>query len=278
LGGPLVDADGKVHALYMSFAYEDDREIREREWAMPAAIVQESLRMHQSKQPYYSIDARLTYRPLAEARQFGLPDEWLLRYNNLPADVRRVLYVTQLIPNTDAAEKLSSGDVLIAIDGELVSELFTAELLSQKPSVTLTVLRDGAVQTVTLAPSELSGLGTERLISWAGATFQDSFPDIGYQKGVEFPGVYIAGTSEGSPALWDRLYRNRFVVAVEGQPVNTLDDFLALVKSREQDEITRLTVVSMSGRKRIVTVKPEYNFWPTSLLEAVWSAACWPRL
>ena len=112
-------------------------------------------------------------------------------------------------------------------------------------------------------PSTLNALGTQRFVSWAGASFQNTFSDVGYQKGVDFPGVYIAGTADGSPALWDRLYRNRFVVAVDGVEVNDLDDFLEQVSSREQDEITRLTVVSMSGRKRIVTVQPEYNYWPT---------------
>ena len=263
LGGPLVDESGQVHAVYMSFAFEEDREIREREWAMPAAVLAESLRMYQSGSPYYSLDTRLEYRPLALAREYGLPDEWLMQYFDLPADIRRVLYVDQLIPNTDAADKLSSGDVLIAIDGKVVSELFLAETLSQKPTVSLTILRDGEVLNVSLNPSTVEALGTTRLVSWAGATFQESFSDIGYQKGVDFPGVYIASTSEGSPALWDRLYRNRFVVAVEGQTVNNLDEFLSQVKARAQDEITRLTIVSMSGRKRIVTVKPEYNFWPT---------------
>jgi S1-C subfamily serine protease len=276
LGGPLVDGNGVVQAVYMSFAYEDEREIKEREWAMPASVLLESLRMYRSDKPYFSLDARLAYRPLSLAREYGLPDEWLLRYNNLPADIRRVLYITQITPNTDAALKLASGDVVLAIDDVLVSELITAEILSQKPLLSLTVLRDGAVQTVQLSPSEVSGLGTVRLVSWAGATFQESFTDIGYQKGVDFPGVYIANTAEGSPALWDRLYRNRFVVAVEGEPVNNLDDLLAQVKKRGQDEITRLTILSMSGRKSIVTVKPEYNFWPT--FEIVRTDADWQRV
>lgn len=263
LGGPLVDANGEVHAVYMSFAFEEDREIRQREWAMPASVVLESLQMYQSGSPYYSLDVKLAYQPLGEARKFGLPDEWLLRYNNLPADVRRVLYVTQVIPGTDAAAKLASGDMVIAIDDELVSDLFVAESLSQKSSVNLIILRAGEVLKVVVEPSTLNALGTQRFVSWAGASFQNTFSDVGYQKGVDFPGVYIAGTADGSPALWDRLYRNRFVVAVDGVEVNDLDDFLEQVSSREQDEITRLTVVSMSGRKRIVTVQPEYNFWPT---------------
>jgi len=276
LGGPLVDQDGLVHAVYMSFAFEEDREIKEREWAMPSSLLLESLKMYRSAEPYYSMDATLNYQPLAVARRYGLPDEWLSRYNQQPAEIRRVLYISQIIPNTDAASKLAPGDFLIAIDGVLVSELFTAEKLSQKPAIDLTVLRDGLITTVELNPSELSSLGTKRLVSWGGATFQSTFADIGYQKGVDFPGVYIASTQEGSPALWDRLYRNRFVIAVEGEPVNNLDDLLALVKARKQDEITRLTVISMSGRKSIITVKPEYNFWPT--FEIVRTDDGWQRV
>ncbi|NND89288.1 MAG: hypothetical protein HKN42_00390 [Granulosicoccus sp.] len=263
LGGPLVDERGVVHAVYMSFAYEEDREIRQREWAMPAALIRESLRIYRSGVPYYSLDARLSYQPLSVARQYGLPDDWLLRYNELPADIRRVLYVTQLVPGTDAAGKLVSGDMILAIDDQLVSELFTAETLAQRPAIELTLLRGGKLMSVEIAPSELDTLGTRRIVSWSGATFQSPFTDISYQKAVNFPGVYIADTEDGSPAIWDGLYRNRFVVAVDGQPVEDLDGFVDLVSELEQDQITRLTVMSMSGRKQIITVQPEYNFWPT---------------
>lgn len=263
LGGPLVDESGMVHAVYMSFAYEDNRQIKQREWAMPAAVVLEALRMYRSNQPFYSLDAHLSYQPLSIARQYGLPDSWLMRFNELPADMRRVLDISKLVPGTDAADKLNSGDILLAINGELVSDLFIAETLSQRSDLDLTVLRAGEVIQVALVPSTLSTLGTQRIVSWAGATFENVFSDIGFQKTVDFPGVYIADTEDGSPALWDGLYRNRFVVAIDGSAINDLDEFLALVAKREQDQITRLTVVSMSGRKQIVTVQPEYNFWPT---------------
>ncbi len=276
LGGPLVDENGVVHAVYMSFAYEESREIRQREWAMPASVIAEALRQYRSQSPFYSLDIRMNYQPLSSARQLGLPDDWLRRYNALPAQQRRVLYVDQVIPGTDAEGKLYSGDVVLAIDNELVSELFQAERLAQHPAVSLLVLRRGEVMEIELAPSILDALGTDRMVSWAGAVFQESFDDIGYQKGVDFPGVYIASTEEGSPSLWDGLYRNRFVVAVDGVAIETLDDFLSEVNTRTQDEITRLTVVSMSGRKRIVTVQPEYNFWPT--FEIKRTIAGWKRV
>ncbi len=263
LGGPFVDENGDVHAVYMSFAFEESREIKQHEWAMPASIILETLRMYQSNNPYHSLDVRMAYRTISQARQLGLPRHWLDRYIELPANNRKVLYIEQIVPSTDAHEKLQPGDILLAIEGELVADLYTAEVMSQQSDVALTLLRAGNVIDVSLKPSLLHGVGTQRLVSWAGAQFQEPHHEIGYLKGVHFPGVYIAGTEQGSPALWDGLYRNRFVTHVDGEPVEDLDGFLALIGKKAQDSDTRLSVVSVSGRKSIVTVAPEYNFWPT---------------
>ncbi len=276
LGGPLVDADGTVHAVYMSFAYEEGREIQQREWAMPASVVRQTLELFQAQEPYHSLDIKMRYRPLYTAQQLGLPSEWLARYNKLPAEVRRVIYIEQVVPDTHAAEQLRSGDLLIAIDEQLVSDLFEAENLAQQASVNVTVLRDGKLLELTVRTSALDPLGTQRVISWAGANFQAPFIDIAYQKNVSFPGVYIADTKDGSPALWDGLYRNRFVIAMDDKPINTMDEFLDAAQAREQDQITRLTLITMSGQKEVVTVQPEYNFWPT--FEVRRSDAGWERI
>ncbi len=263
LGGPIVDASGTVHGLYMSFAYESRREIRQSEFAMPAHVIAESLRLYRNDEPYRSLDVRLAYRPLSFARELGLPDERLRSVLALPAEARRALYVEQVVPNTHAAEVLRAGDVVLAIDGRTLTDLFDAERYSQKASVTLDVLRDGQVRSVELRPSTVEARGTDRVVSWAGALFQAPHPDIAWEKGVDFPGVYIADTADGSPALWDELWRNRFVTAVDGVAVANLDEFLDAVGAKRQDEITRLSTVSMAGRRAIVTVQPEYGFWPT---------------
>ncbi len=263
VGGPVVDESGAVHAVQMSFAFEEGRDIVQQDYALPVAVVAESIRLFKSGQPYRSIDARLSYRSLSVAREWGLSDEWLRRYNSLEADKRRVLYVEQVVPSTATAKVIQPGDVILAVNDELVTSLFDAELRSQEPNVSLTILSGGTEQTVTIEPGSLNVQGTDRLVSWGGALFQEPMHTIGYFKSVQFPGVYIADTDEGSPALWDGLYRNRFVTAVDGEPVNNLDDLLRLLTQKRQDEVTRLSLVSMSGRKRIVTVEPEYNFWPT---------------
>ena len=276
LGGPFVDENALVHAVYMSFAYEDGREIHQREWAMPASVIKEALRMYTSGSSYYSLDVLLDYRSISEAAQLGLPVDWLQRFNELASDFRKVLYVEQVVPSTQAFEKLQTGDFLLAINGELISDLFQAELNSQLPQVELTLLRGGNIIELMLEPSQLSALGTQRLISWAGALFQEKHVEIGFSKGVDFSGVYITDTAAGSPALWDGLYRNRMVSAVDGEPVENLDDMLAQIMKKQQDEITRLSLISMSGRKSVITLQPEYHFWPT--FEIRRDASGWQRI
>jgi len=131
LGGPFVDENGDVHAMFMSFAYEEGRDIKQSEWAMPASVILETLRMYQSSSPFYSLDVQLNYRSISFARQLGLPQEWLDRYIDLPSDRRKVLYVAQVVPATDAEQKMQPGDVLLAIEDELVTDLLTAEVMSQ---------------------------------------------------------------------------------------------------------------------------------------------------
>lgn len=263
LGGPVIDGDGFIHALWMSFAYQEGKDVKEAEWALPIEVLTETIKSYRENKAYYSLDASLYYKSLADAIQYGLNDEWLQRFQSLPATQRRVLMVQQTIPGSDASEKLGAGDVLLSINGQIVTDLQGAEALAQQAELELEVLRSGSVETIQLSTSQLDGKGTNRVVSWAGAMFQEPHRDIALYEGLNVPGVYIAYTEPGSPALWDRLYRNRMIVEVNGKAVTGLDDFLERIKMIKQDEITRLTTVSLSGRREITSVSAEYYFWPT---------------
>ncbi len=276
LGGPVVDEQGVVHAIWMSFAYEDGKEIKEAEWAMPVRILSETLKSYRAGGIYYSMDLQLRYRSLSSAIQLGLNSEWLQKYAAFEASRRRVLSIEQTIPGTTAADLLLPGDVLLSIDGKLVTDLLDAEAWSQNPQVNLQVLRGGQVKTIALQTSVLNAKGTQRFISWAGAFFQQPHREIALYEGISLSGVYIADTLAGSPAIWDRLYRNRLVTEVDGVAVKNLDEFLAKVREKKQDEFTRLTVVSLSGRRDIISVSPDFYFWPT--FEITRSEAGWQRI
>ena len=53
------------------------------------------------------------------------------------------------------------------------------------------------------------------------------------------------------------------ITEVDGNPIVDLDDFLRYVAGKKSGEDTRLTLVSLNGSRDLVSVRPEYNFWPT---------------
>ncbi len=262
LGGVLLDDGGTVQAVWQSFSYQDGDEVKEAEWAMPAALVGDTVRQYLSEKPYYIAPAKFEYNSLDVARERGLPDEWIAKIAAGGAVHRRVLTVTQVVGNADEGA-LMVGDVLLDVDGAIPADFRDLEARFQKEKVSVTVLRDGEVITTTPTTLEYDNTATRRALVWAGSLIQEPHFELSYQRGNETPGVFISGTLAGSPSIQDSLYRNRFITEVDGVPVSSIDEFVAEIALKETSEPVSLTVIAMNGYRSVVSVQPEYNFWPT---------------
>ncbi len=264
LGGPLVDGDGVVQALWQSFAYQDGDDIKEAEWAMPAAMVRRVVEQYLSEKPFYVAPAMFQYKSLDLAREQGLADEWIAKIAASGVEHRRAISISQVVGT--AANSLKTGDILLDVDGQLPSTLSELEALFQRERVSVLVLRNGQEISVEVTPIEHARQGTDRALLWAGSLIQEAHFELGYQRGNITEGVFISGTLSGSPSIQDRLYRNRFIVAVEGVPIASIDDFISEVAKKDPADPVRLTVVAMNGYRSVVSIQPEYNFWPTTEL------------
>ncbi len=261
LGGPLLDNDGVVQALWQSFAYQDGDEVKESEWAMPAALVKDVVSRFQNNESLFIAPASFAYQSLDQAREQGLNDEWIKKIAASAAIHRRVLWVQQVVG--DDNNPLMVGDIVLEVDGEIPSAFLDLERQFQKETVPVKVVRDGQVVDLEVATISYQGQGTDRALLWAGSLIQEPHFELGYQRGNATDGVFISGTLGGSPSIQDRLYRNRFVVEVEGIAISSIDDFIKEVSKKSSEDPVSLTVVAMNGYRSVVSVQPEYNFWPT---------------
>ena len=276
IGGAISNDDGEIYSLWSSFAYPGNKRVTEGEWAMPADVIAEAVRLYRGRETLHLLGATLSYVRLAAARQLGLPDDWLLRIaveREQSVAGRRVLAVRQ---SSDQLNGLKVGDLILAIDEEPVASLRDVEKRVQKNSVAVTVLRDGRVQSIDVNTQLEDNRGTHRVVNWAGAYLQQPHREIAAQRGLPAKGIYVSSTMRGSPANLDGLYRNRFITAVDGRPVSHLDDFLHYIDEKKQGEDTRLTLVDLNGNRNLVSVRPEYNFWPT--FELVDKGSGWQRV
>ena len=182
-------------------------------------------------------------------------------------DGRVVLSVGRLTAGAPTAGLLREGDLVLAVDGEPVTRFVEIERAAQERSVRMSVLREGEVLDLVLPTRELSGLGTQRALLWAGALLQAPHPAVASQRGIQPVGVYNARHWYGSPAHRYRLNATRRIEAVNGIPTPTLESFEEVVAGVPDREFVRLRTRDLDGRVGVITLKLDLDYWPTVELE-----------
>jgi len=228
-----------------------------------------------SGKPLYSLEAEFSLVPLASARQLGVPETWLGRMEAHSPTRRQILSVARVVAGSPAVGVLREGDLLLAIDGKPVNRYREVERASQAPQLTLTVVRDGAVETLTLTTAVLRGTDIDRLLMWAGAVLHQPHRAMAQQRGIPPDGVFVAYFSYGSPATRYHLFAGRRIVEVDGRPTPDLDAFIEAVQGRADRAALRLRTITWNGSTEVITLKLDKHYWPA--YELVRSPAGWER-
>jgi S1-C subfamily serine protease len=260
--GVIVDRRGEVLALWSSFAYETGRQLEQRNLGVPAGMVQEMLDYARDGRTLYSAEAEFELLSLAQARRLGLDDQWIERLSAHNPQRRQVLTIERLVAGSPAAEMLVPGDLLLAVDGQVVNSFADLGAAVRAPQVMLTLWRSGAEVTVPVKTVELSGRDIDRVLIWAGATLQEPHRAMAVQRGIKPEGVFIAFFMYGSPASRYQLWAGRRITEVDGVPVPDLDAFIRAVSGRTDRSSLRLKTVSWNDSVDVITLRLDRHYWP----------------
>ncbi len=260
--GVLVDKRGRVTAMWSSFAVQSGSDTTQVNRGVGADLVMEFVDIVREGQPFFSLEAEFVYSPLFAARNMGVDEEWLERLEADNPVNRRALSITRLVAGTDASRNLRNGDMVLAVDGQVVTTFRGLEKAVQKPAVTVTVWRNGEAIDVEIETAVLDGRGIDRAVSWAGALIQDPHRPMAAQRGIEPYGVYVAFFSYGSPATRYGLWAGRRVVEVDDTPTPDLDTFVEVVSAKQDRESVRLKTVTWNEVVEVITLKLDNQYWP----------------
>ena len=260
--GVLINKEGEVLATWSSFAVQTGGESAQFNRGVGAEVAEQFVNIVREGRPFYSLEAEFVYAPLFAARKMGVDEEWVERLEENNPVRRRALSITRLVAGTPAADLLKNGDMVLAIDGEVVTSFRELEHAVQKPAVAVTVWRNGEVLELDVETAALDGLGITRAVSWAGALIQDPHRAMAAQRGVSRDGVYVAYFSYGSPATRYGLWAGRRVVEVNETETPDLEAFVEAVKDIEHRESVRLKTVSWNGSTEVITLKLDTQYWP----------------
>ncbi len=260
--GVLCDEKGNVLASWSSFAFESQRDLEQINRGIPADFLSEMLGVVADGRPLYSFEAEFDVQSLAGARELGLPDSWVHRFEDHNAERRQVLGIDRLVAGSPASTLLEPGDLLLAIDGKVVNRFREVERAVQSPQVAVTVWRNGAEQTLQLKTVALEGSDVDRVVIWAGATLQAPQRALAAQRAIPPYGVFVSFFFYGSPATHYGLYAGRRITQVDGQPTPDLDAFIRAVSGRPDRASLRLQTLSWNGQTDVITLKLDKHFWP----------------
>ncbi|MGB5579180.1 MAG: trypsin-like peptidase domain-containing protein, partial [Woeseia sp.] len=260
--GVIVNKRGDVLAKWSSFAYQAGGESGQFNGGVSSDLLVELLDVVRNNKPIYSMETELGYAPLFAARKLGLDEEWLRKLERHDPKGRRALSVQRVVAGSPAAAVLRNGDMILAIDGEVVTSFRELERAVQKPRLQATVWRDGAARDVDIETVALDGIGIDRALSWAGALLQDPHRAMAAQRGIDTNGVYVAFFSYGSPATRYGLWAGRRIVAVDDSETPDLQSFTEVVASKRDQKSVRLKTVTWNGAVEVITLKPDNNYWP----------------
>jgi S1-C subfamily serine protease len=223
----------------------------------------------------HSLEAELAPVSLADARGMGLPDAWADALITHDPERRQALVVTRLVAGSPAAELLHTGDMILAVDGVMVSNFREIEVAVQKPRVKLTILRNKKGQQLEVDTAALSGRDVDRFLFWAGAILQTPHRALAAQRNTPAEGVFVAFFAYGSPASRYQLWAGRRIMEVDGQPTPDLDAFKAAVANRQDRSSVRLRTVTLNGATEVITLKLDLRYWPG--YEMKWTEQGWQR-
>ncbi|MCB9701848.1 MAG: trypsin-like peptidase domain-containing protein [Myxococcales bacterium] len=274
LGGVLTDDEGAVHALWATFAYQNQKDHKTVELGLSVRLwrgVVDALRRGEAPTAW-DPGIELRYLPLASARNHGLGEAWAHRLEAADPRRRQVLIVERVAGGDD---RWRSGDILLELDGAIVNDLDALDA-ALGPTMRARVLRDREVVEIEVGATPVSGRGTERVLHWAGALIQEVPRSVRVQRGLAESGVYVSLYWYGSPASRSRLRAARLITAVDGRPVASLDEFLAQVAGRCSGDALRLSTLDIDGKNDLITIRLDLEYFPTFELRR--EGAGWRRI
>ncbi|MET1257135.1 trypsin-like peptidase domain-containing protein [Aliikangiella maris] len=261
--GVLIDSKGIVRSWWTNFTLDSsgnqtidrglpvDEIIRIRnQWQKQQSIVVNSL----------EIEALPI--SIAQAKNYGLSNDWMKAIQNA-AHKPQVLKVYTRTVGTDAFNKIQNGDLLLAIDQQIIRNYQDLHQRSQATEVMVTVWRDKKAINIPLKTHQLNQLDTNEIYLWGGAILQKPHRALAVQMGIEAQGVYVSWYWYGSPANRYHLTPLHRIIGLEDYKIESLEQFIRLTKEFRNKKYLRLRLMDLSKRESVITLKPDHQYWPT---------------
>ncbi|KAI3531318.1 hypothetical protein CABS02_14201 [Colletotrichum abscissum] len=193
---------------------------------------------------------------LSDALRRGLDQRWaqviatnqVLYVNRVPAHMR-------LSTSDSTKHPLRQGDIILMVDGSLVTQGFELGFEYKKPSLRVLLFRQREEIEVDVPTLSLHEVSIDTVVNFCGSWLQKPSLAVRIACHPVYSEIYTTGCLCGSPADLYELPRQAFIVGINGKRVSTMPEFLNNVTDLPFGEHFRINCVLKTHEHKVVTMK-----------------------
>lgn len=229
-GSPVVNVAGHVVALQAGGRADGAA----TDYFLPLGRPLRALQCIQEGKPVTrgTIQTQWMIKPFDECRRLGLTPEWEAYVRKSAPKETGMLVAEIVLPEGPGDGKLQEGDVLLKVNGELLTQFVRLDDILDSnvdKSIRLLIQRGGEDLEVDCTVGDLHAITPDRFVSVAGGTFHD----LSYQQArlyaIACRGVY-ACEAAGSFKIENTL-SGWIIDSVDKRPIRNLQEFIEVMKT-----------------------------------------------
>jgi len=229
-GSPVVNIDGKAVALQAGGRADG----ASTDYFLPLDRPLRALKCLQQGRPITrgDIQCQFLMKPFDECRRLGLSPDWEAQMRKAFPHETNLLVAEIVLPEGPSAGKIEEGDVLLKVNGELLTQFIRLDDILDSnvgSTVKLQLQRGGEDVEVDVEVGDLHKITPDRFVSVAGG----SFHSLSYQQarlyGVACKGVYVCDAT-GS-FRFDSSDNGWILQTVDHRKVPDLETFIEVARS-----------------------------------------------
>ncbi|KAF9935203.1 hypothetical protein FBU30_006288 [Linnemannia zychae] len=241
-GSPVIDIHGNAVALQAGGSLK-----AATDFFLPLDRVRRALSFIQENKPVPrgTIQTQFLYRPFDETRRLGLSQETEALVRASFPDEIGMLVAETVLPKGPAAGFLEEGDILVSINGELITKFVPLEdCLDRNVGNEIEILaeRGGEQRRVKITVQDLHSITPDRYVEIGGSKLNNLSYQLARSFCVPVSGVYVSEPS--GMFRFDGPDRGWIISSIDNQPIHNLDDFIEVMQAIPDRE--RIPVVYYS--------------------------------
>ncbi|HEX7046024.1 MAG TPA: trypsin-like peptidase domain-containing protein [Gammaproteobacteria bacterium] len=249
-GSPVIDINGDAVALNAagsveaasSFFLPLDRVVRALEYVQRGEVP-----------PRGTLETTFVHEPFDELRRLGLGENTERRVREARESETGMLVVSEVLPGGAANDLLQPGDILLRVNGELVTRFAKLESIIDDnvgKVLALDIERGGKPLSLEISVTDLHSITPDEYVEFGGGVVHD----LSYQQARHLhrpqTGVYIANA--GYVLNRSGISRGAVIVGFNGEEIFNLQQFREKLMTLKQGERARLRFFNFEEPRREV--------------------------